>query len=313
MHPEKAPDQAAAPNLGQTVALPQFLAAAGQLTLDEQRLIVDQALAMLQDVYVHLPLKRAKHANDPLQSLRLLQRQLAGASAPIPERKFHNQMISVFVSLRDLHTNYILPSYFSDYIAFLPFYLEEYFDAQDSTQCRYVVSKMIAGFTHPQFKPGVIVKYWNGVPIERAVEINADRNAGSNPDARHARGLENMTIRPMSMSLPPDEEWVVIGYEAGGKDLEIKIPWQVFRPDPQNGVAAGSSANSAVARAASPQRRASAASARRSCMASSRRSTRVSMQPSTPSRMTLGSSVVASATTGMPSVIASISDRLVLL
>ncbi|HZT38610.1 MAG TPA: S41 family peptidase [Bryobacteraceae bacterium] len=249
MHPEKAPDQAAAPNLGQTVALPQFLAAAGQLTLDEQRLIVDQALAMLQDVYVHLPLKRAMHAIDPLQSLRLLQRQLAGASAPIPERKFHNQMISVFVSLRDLHTNYILPSYFSDYIAFLPFYLEEYFDAQDSTQCRYVVSKMIAGFTHPQFKPGVIVKYWNGVPIERAVEINADRNAGSNPDARHARGLENMTIRPMSMSLPPDEEWVVIGYEAGGKDLEIKIPWQVFRPDPQNGVAAGSSANSAVARA----------------------------------------------------------------
>jgi C-terminal processing protease CtpA/Prc len=250
MHPEKAPDQAAAaPNLGQTVTLPQFLAAAGQLTLDEQRLIVDQALAMLQDVYVHLPLKRAMHAIDPLQSLRLLQRQLATASAPMSERKFHNQMISIFVSLRDLHTNYILPAYFSEFIAYLPFYLEEYFDSQDSAQCHYVVSKMIAGFTHPQFKPGVIVKYWNGIPMERAVEINADRNAGSNPDARHARGLENMTIRPMSMSLPPDEEWVVIGYEADGKDLEIKIPWQVFRPDSQNGVAPAPSATSAMARA----------------------------------------------------------------
>lgn len=220
------------------------------MTPDEQRLIVDQALAMLQEVYVHLPLKRAMHAIDPLQSLRLLQRQLATAAAPMSERKFHNQMISIFVSLRDLHTNYILPAYFSEYIAYLPCYLEEYLDSQDSAQCHYVVSKMTAGFTHPQFKPGVVVKYWNGIPMERAVEINADRNAGSNPDARHARGLENMTIRPMSMSLPPDEEWVVIGYEADGKDLEIKIPWQVFRPDPQNGVAAApSSATSAMARA----------------------------------------------------------------
>jgi hypothetical protein len=249
MSSQKAVAPAAATSLGSTQALPQFLAAAGKLNLDEQRLIVDQALTMLQDVYVHLPLKRAMHAIDPLQSLRLMQRQLAAASKPMLERRFHNQMISIFVSLRDLHTNYVLPQYYSEFIAFLPFYLEEFYDNQQSDECHYVVSKMVAGFSDPQFKPGVVVTHWNGIPIDRAVEINADKNAGSNPDARHARGLENMTIRPMSMSLPPDEEWVVIGYQAGGKDLEIKIPWQVFRPDPQHGVAVASSGKSAMARA----------------------------------------------------------------
>ena len=53
---------------------------------------------------------------------------------------------------------------------------------------------------------------WNGVPIERAIEINGESQAGSNPDARFARGLDNLTIRPLNSSLPPDEHWVDILY-----------------------------------------------------------------------------------------------------
>ncbi len=39
--------------------------------------------------------------------------------------------------------------------------------------------------------------------IERAIARNADRQAGSNPSARHARGLQLLTRRPLD---PPDEE-----------------------------------------------------------------------------------------------------------
>ena len=46
---------------------------------------------------------------------------------------------------------------------------------------------------------------WNGVPIVRAIEINGESQAGSNPDARFARGLDNLTIRPLNSTLPPDE------------------------------------------------------------------------------------------------------------
>jgi Peptidase family S41 len=232
---ERATPITPSPALGSVQSLPSFLATAGQLTLDEQKSVVSQAISLIQEIYVHLPLKRAMHAIDPLQSLRLLQHQLAALSQPMNERRFHNQMIAIFVSLRDLHTNYILPSYFASYVAFLPFYIEEIFEDQNSERCQYVVSKMVEGFSHPTFSPGAVITHWNGIPMDRAVELNADRNAGSNPDARHARGLENMTIRPMAMSLPPDEEWVVISYQSAGADLEIRLAWQVFEPDPTTG------------------------------------------------------------------------------
>ena len=108
--------------------------------------------------------------------------------------------------------------------------IEEFFDEDDERH--YIVSKLIAGFTHDTFQAGVEITHWSGVPIDLAVANNADREAGSNEFARHVRGLDRMTIRPMRMSLPPDAEFVIVGYTAGDEDLEIRLPWQVFSPDP---------------------------------------------------------------------------------
>jgi hypothetical protein len=212
-------------NLGATTTLQQFLATTGTLTPAERTTLVDQAELMLDNLYVHLPLKRSMHAIDPLQRLKLLRFRVASMS----ERQFHDEMIDIFVKLRDLHTNYILPSPYASKTAFLPFLLEEFFEG---TTRRYLVSKMLAGFTHPTFKPGVVVTSWSGVPIDRAVELNADRQAGSNPDARRARGLESLTVRTMAMSAPPDEQWVLVGYRDGATDRELRIDWNVFEPDP---------------------------------------------------------------------------------
>src|SRR6185436_14975932 len=166
------------------------------------------------------------------------------------ERQFHDEMIDIFTKLRDLHTNYILPSPYASKTAFLPFLIEEFFEGNTR---RYLVSKMLAGFTHPTFKPGVIVTSWSGVPIDRAVELNADRQAGSNPDARRARGLESLTVRTMAMSSPPDENWVMVGYRDGATDRELRIDWNVFEPDPAppgGGGGGGGSRGNAVKRMA---------------------------------------------------------------
>lgn len=196
------------PHLGAIVTLPQFLETTGELSLAERRTIVEQALTLIDDVYVHLPLKRAMHAVDPVQSLKLLRRRLAVLS----ERQFHNEMIAIFKGLRDLHTNYILPAPYNQHTAFLPFLMEEFYDATE--QRHYIVSRLIAGFQHDSFVPGVEVTQWSGVPIDQAVAINADREAGSNEAARHVRGLDAMTVRPMAMSLPPEAEWVIVGYRS---------------------------------------------------------------------------------------------------
>jgi hypothetical protein len=84
---------------------------------------------------------------------------------------------------------------------------------------------------HPSFRPGAIVKHWNGTPISRVVAANADREAGSNPAARRAQGLSALTIRWLGQSLLPDEVWVDIRYlpEPDTKLKKIRFRWKVFQ------------------------------------------------------------------------------------
>ena len=203
--------------------LRDFLADIDKLTRPEWTLLVEQAIKLLEGFYVHLPLKRAMHAVDPLQRLRLLQRRIPQIESEIA---FHHDMTEIFTSVRDLHTNYILPSHFSRMTAFLPFQVEACFVERER---KYIVSQTVPGFSHQTFKRGVELTYWNGVPIDRAVEIAASYHAGSNPAARHARGVAGLTKRAMNISPPPDEEWVVVGYlESDGQARELRADWTIM-------------------------------------------------------------------------------------
>ena len=208
------------------MTLQEFLTRTGELTLEERRLVVDQALVLIEQLYVHLPLKRAMHAIDPVQRLKLLRYRLRKLSQP----RFHDEMISIFMELRDLHTNYFLPAPFAFMTALLPLRVQEFFEDGER---RYLVSTVIAErIDDPHFEPGVVITHWNGTPMDRAVELNADRQAGSNPDARHAQGLDTMTARWMGQSAAPDEEWIVLTYVAtDGQKREVRLEWLVSTPD----------------------------------------------------------------------------------
>lgn len=206
--------------------LREFLESVDTLTAAERDLIASQAIKLLEGFYVHLPMKRAMHAVDPLQRLRLLQRRISQLTS---EMAFHHEMTDIFTSLRDLHTNYILPAYLARMAAFLPFRVEAYFEGD---RRRYIIAQTAPGFSHPTFVAGVTVTYWNGIPIERAVEIAASYHAGSNPAARHARGVAGLTKRAMNVSPPPDEEWVVVGYtDLAGNAQEFRADWTIVGLD----------------------------------------------------------------------------------
>ena len=55
---------------------------------------------------------------------------------------------------------------------------------------------------------------------------------GRASDPCRLRGLESLTLRPMGLTAPPDEIWVVIGFEANGQKLERRFEWQVIEPPP---------------------------------------------------------------------------------
>ncbi len=209
--------------------IPAFLAQAGALSLRERRIVVDQALVLLQDNYAHLPLKEAMHAVSPVQALRLLRDRLGEATTDTmgSEFEFHAEMLRIFFSVRDLHTNYVLPPPFADRVAFVPFDIERYIDGGP----RYLVSHIVEGFSHPTFEEGVEVRSWNGIPIHRAVEVIADRHGGSNRAARLARGVQLLTQRPLVRHLPPDEAWVEVEYATrnGQEQVDaLRFDWRIF-------------------------------------------------------------------------------------
>ena len=210
-----------------SVPLATFLAGAGSLTLAQRRLVVDQAIVLIEQNYVHLPLKVAMHAVNPLQRLRLLRARMEQQTDGMMEAEwlFHRRMSSIFMSVRDLHTNYLLPSPFAGQVAYLPFLIEK---ARDAATDHYLVTQTVAGFGTGGFGRGVEVTHWNGVPIARAVELNGLLFAGSNEAANRARGLESLTVRPLVIQLPPDEDWVDVTY-VGTDELshDIRVVWQV--------------------------------------------------------------------------------------
>ncbi|MET8762800.1 S41 family peptidase [Lentzea sp. NPDC004782] len=214
------------PNAANSVGLAEFLATAGTLTLAQRKLLVDQALVLLEQNYAHLPLKVAMHAVNPVQRLRVLRARLerqTDATAE-PEWQFHRELSGTFLSVRDLHTNYLLPAPFAGKIAFLPFQLERCFAADGTEQ--YLVSRTVADFAG--LPAGAEVTHWNGMPIARAVAVNGANFAGSNTAANLARGLESLTLRPLVIQLPPDEDWVVVTYRgADGSPAEVRVDWQV--------------------------------------------------------------------------------------
>lgn len=220
--------------------------------LKMRELIIGQALELFEQVYVHLPLKKAMHVAGPIQRIRLLKLhalELGKNRMPtISEKIFRKRMLFIFNELRDLHTQFLLPSPYKDKIAFLPFLIEEFYDKPKKRgkkiirKRKYMVSKVFKGFEKTiegPFKEGVIITHWNGIPIETAIALNGERNAGGNKYARHARGLEQMTIRPLIRSLPPNENWVDITFEnrdeKSGDETSghAKFIWYVAGDTPQ--------------------------------------------------------------------------------
>ena len=203
---------------------------AGGLTHKQREAVVEEFLQVIEGLYTHLPLKRAMYGVDPVQRLRLLKRNVSLDT--LDDGEFHRQMTDIVTDLRDAHTRYVGPSSLRGRAAMLPFLVEMH-GAPPATG--YIVSKVADNPTlvgDPDFVAGVELRWWNGVPIDRAVDVYAEQETGGRPDSRRARAVDTLTFRSLQFAPPPDEHWVVIGYEGlDGVEREVRIPWRVVAPE----------------------------------------------------------------------------------
>ena len=200
-----------------------------KLSREERETICDQAILVFEQFYAHLPFKRARYAADPIQRVRLLRAQIPN----LTEQAFHETMIQLFTSLRDVHTLYGLPHPYSGSFSFLPFFVDSYVD---KGQRRFVVTDILEGFNPDpgNFSHLCEITAWSGVPIGKAVDLLAQSIPGGNKATRIIRGTMRLTVRSLTTALPPAEELVFVQFKPyhpnSGKEVEervIAVPWHV--------------------------------------------------------------------------------------
>jgi C-terminal processing protease CtpA/Prc len=207
--------------------------APGTLSRGERVRLLDGIERVMEGVYTHLPLKRARYGFDPLQRLRILRAQ----ADTLSDQAFHLELADALARLRDAHTAYTGPRTLEDTTAVLPFRMEA---AGPPTAPTYLVTHVVKHRLRRidrRFRPGVQVVSWNGVPIDRAVERWSETTWGGRADTRRVAALQSMTLRPLRFGPPPDEHWVIVGYrrvdERGrvtGPVLEQRFDWRIVRP-----------------------------------------------------------------------------------
>jgi hypothetical protein len=199
-----------------------------RLDLDQRQQVITTFIRLLDGLYSHLPLKKARYAADPVQRLRLLARR----AEVLDDLAFHHELARTFGGLHDAHTRYLGPPVLEGRVAMLPFLVEAYGELPG---LRYIASKVTRErslIDDDRFVDGVELRYWNAVPLDRAVDLYAEQESGGRPDSRRARALASLTQRALHYGLPPDEHWVVVDYlDLQGRPGEIRIPWRVVEPD----------------------------------------------------------------------------------
>jgi len=199
--------------------------APGSLSPAERRTLIAGIEKVLEGVFTHLPLKRARYGFDPVQRLRILRSQID----ELTDDAFHAELADIVTRLRDAHTRYVGPTSLAGHVAVLPFLVEM---AGSPSNPTYVVTHVAPG-VDPEFKAGVILDFWNGVPIDRAVQRVSEREVGGRPDTLRAWATQSLTMRALQFGPPPDEVWVEIAFHTPGTTTlkHTRIDWRIVNPD----------------------------------------------------------------------------------
>lgn len=219
--------------LSEAKPLPKFLNGRAVTSTAERRLIVEQAIGILEHVYVHLPVKLALHGIDPLAELRALRTDPITVG-DADDTAFHREMVGIMNEFRDKHTAYYLPRPFDRAVAFLPFQVEVFYD---NGKRRVIVPRVLPGTPEinaaMDFEPGVEVTGWDGDPIEDAILREGNASPGINAGAREALGIYRLTTRLLAKCPAPERETVTVTYRRpDGTERPLQAIWRAYTLPP---------------------------------------------------------------------------------
>ena len=184
--------------------------------------IADQALTLVEQVYVHRQLKTALYGIDAAALLHGLRDRAGGMS----DAEFHQEMRDIVKQIRDRHVSYRWGSG-PDYL--LPFRVERAWDGDTPVY-------LVTASENAEVEIGSRLLRWNDIPIDAVIrELAEDVRAGNNA-SRNAIARILLTLRLAWAVNPPDESVVRLDLlRPDGTASEVRIGWsaspqQVMRP-----------------------------------------------------------------------------------
>lgn len=182
---------------------------------EEQEAVVEQARLLLEQACVHLSPEGARRV-DPVGRLeRLRARRFASRS------QFYRALLAVFSEFGDRHTHCRLPPPYTARAAFLPLRVREFYDGE---RARLAVVHSPTG----ELRSGDTLLSWNGSPMDELLRTQMPLRLGANDEARRAKAVQTLTVRPLVSIPPPSEKEVVL--ECAGEDgrrRKARLAWQV--------------------------------------------------------------------------------------
>lgn len=136
----------------------------GTLSVAERLRLIDGIETVLDGVYTHLPLKRARYGFDPIQRLRILRTQ----AEELTDDGFHSEVADIVTRLRDAHTRYAGLNSLAGKVAALPFLVEMIGTLEAPNLRRHESGARPRRGVHAWRRPGML-------------ERRADRSGGAAP------------------------------------------------------------------------------------------------------------------------------------
>jgi hypothetical protein len=181
---------------------------------DADGLLIERAVRAFDQICVHLPDRRARGI-DPLPRLRAL-----AADRSTSRTHVYRALMAVFAAFGDRHTRLVLPPAESQRFAALPFTVGACWD-------QGMMALLVTGSGDPRLRRGNRLLAWNGQPIAAALDAHGAVQLGANGEARRAKAVQTLTIRPLALLPPPEEQAVAIEVEASSGTRRMTVEWQI--------------------------------------------------------------------------------------
>ena len=194
--------------------------AARRLSASEKRAVIDAAINVVQQVYVHREMKQAEFGIDVVPQLRALRAQ----AASIEDADFRREMRRIFVRLRDRHTRYLDGDV---KVAKLGITIEQAFEGGLP---KFFITEIIES-SLPSVLMGSEVRRWQGAPLQAAIDALAQDVGAGNEQSRKAVARRYLTQRPTSrFDLPAEDRVSLDIVQPNGKARKISLAWHLADP-----------------------------------------------------------------------------------